>query len=87
MGKAYTPTIASSNTSSPVRNISMSLNGQSPLSTFGSGHSPSNMHTNNGPQAFNTPTHGATLLGGANGAHIQNKETRTNGVPHTSWMP
>jgi hypothetical protein len=89
MGKAYTPEVASGATSSQVRTNFMSLNGATPLTTFGSGNAPSgNRHVNATPGAFNNPTHGASLIGNS-GQHVQNKEVRnaTNGIPHISMKP
>jgi hypothetical protein len=66
-----------------------SLEGHMPLTKFGSGPQPTgNPHVQNG-MGFHTPSHGSTLLSGAQGAHIQNPEVRnaTNGVAHISMKP
>lgn len=92
--KAYTPTVASANTSSavkvyPVSNIKNSaLMGATPLNTYHSGPSPSgNPHVASGVHDFHAPTQPKLLSGGV--GHHQNIEQRnpTNGVPHTHMAP
>ena len=89
MGKAYTPTIASSNTSSPVKTNMAQLKGTSPLQSYKSDPQPNgNPHVRIGPQSFNQPSHGSGLIGNS-GQHVQNAEMRnpTNGVPHIHMGP
>lgn len=89
MGKAYTPTVASSNTSSPVKTNFGQLKGTSPLQSFKAAPQPNgNPHVRIGPQSFNTPSHGAGLIGNS-GQHVQNMEVRNpvNGIPHIPMKP
>lgn len=92
--KAYTPEVASGNTSSAVKVPQVAsvknsaLMGSTPLQKFGGGPSPSgNPHTNMAPHAFQTPTQTNLTSGGV--GHHQNTEMRnpTNGVPHISMAP
>lgn len=91
--KAYTPEVASGNTSSAVKtpqvaNVKNSaLMGSTPLTSF---HAPSpsgNPHTAMEPHAFASPTQPKLTSGGV--GHFQNKEVRNpaNGIGHISMAP
>jgi hypothetical protein len=92
--KAYTPEVASGNTSSAVKVPQVgsikdsALMGSTPLTSFHGGPSPSgNSHVNSAPAAFHTPTQPNLLKGGV--GNFQNKEQRNpvNGIPHLSMAP
>ena len=84
--KAYTPTVASSNTSSPVKTNMASLNGSSPLQKFAADPQPQgNPHVRIGPQAFSSPMHAAAYNGAMSPKATH--ETRQGGVPHINMHP
>jgi hypothetical protein len=85
--KAYTPEVASGNTSSPVRNpFNMSLNGAKPLTTFHGGSAVGGTpHSKAGVASFATPMH-AAAYNGAMAPKITH-EQRSGGVPHISMHP
>lgn len=89
MGSPYKPTIASSNTGKPILQGNKMLPAVAPMTGYGTANAPSgHIHNNVGPAAFNTPTHGAGLIGNS-GQHVQNKEMRNpkNGIAHISMKP
>jgi hypothetical protein len=89
--KAYTPTVASANTSSAVRQAppitvgrSM-LEGKMPLSSYGHGPQPTgNPHTASGPGAFAKPMHN---YDSGQMKMAATHETRNAAVPHVSMHP
>jgi hypothetical protein len=92
--KAYTPEVASGNTSSAVKTPQVAnlkdsaLEGSTPLTSFHSGPSPSGTpHTASAPHAFNSPTQPKLTSGGV--GHHQNLEMRNpvNGIPTIKMAP
>jgi hypothetical protein len=85
MGKAYTPTVASSNTSSAVKTNMAQLQGTSPLQKFGSDPQPNgNPHVRIGPQAFSSPMQ---KFGASVASLTHETRNSVNGVPHINMHP
>jgi hypothetical protein len=86
--KAYTPTEASSNTSSPVKTNFQSIQGTAPLTKFGKTPAPTaNPHTRIGPAAFSTPMHAAAYGGAMSPAATHETRNAMHGVPHINMHP
>lgn len=84
MGKAYTPEVASGNTSSPVRTNLMGLQGAKALTTFSSGGTSGTPHNAQGVGAFKAPSQGAHFS--APKAAVTH-EKRSSEVPHVNMHP
>ena len=85
MAKAYTPTVASSNTSSPVKTNMAQLSSPMEKVSAGAEANP-NPHVRIGPQGFAQPSR--VVSGGAM-APKATHETRNsaNGIPHINMHP
>ncbi len=93
MSSAFQPEKASGQTGAAVRSPrpltvqNSTLEGKTPLSSYGHGPQPTgNPHTNSGPNAFAKPMH--NYSGGMQGAAVTH-ETRggTGGIPHVNMHP